>query len=101
MSLRNISIALASVVVLAAAPAFAGDAGTSLSNIQTNQTTGDRNTSRNESTQRSVTGQRGGKTGDAATVISNDQMNDTVGNRNNSRNINDQRSGTVQVPNKK
>jgi hypothetical protein len=103
MSLRNISIALASVVVLAAAPAFAqvgGDAGTSLTNTQTNITTGNRNNSRNDSVQRSVTGQRGSRTGDAATVISNDQLNDTAGNRNNSRNNNDQRSGTVQTPSK-
>jgi hypothetical protein len=47
MSIRNISIALASVVVLASAPAFAQDAAI----IQTCTVTGNRNTTKNTSNQ--------------------------------------------------
>jgi pectate lyase len=98
MSLRNISIALASVVVLAAAPAFAQDAGTSQTNVQTNTVTGNRNNTKNTSTQVSGTEQRGRRGGDAATVQSNDQLNDVSGRGNKTENVNTQVSGTSQRP---
>jgi hypothetical protein len=96
MSLRNISIALASVVVLASAPAFAQDAAIIQDNVQTNTVTGNRNTTKNTSNQAAGTAQRGRGTGDAGISQKNDQLNDTVGNRNNTQNENNQAAGTAQ-----
>lgn len=95
MSLRNISIALASVVVLAAAPAFAQDAAIVQDNVQTNTITGNRNTARNTSNQAAGVTQRG-RTGDTGVSQRNDQLNDLAGNRNNANNDNNQAAGTTQ-----
>jgi hypothetical protein len=95
MSLRNISIALASVVVLAAAPAFAQDAAVIQDNVQTNTVTGNRNTTKNTSNQAAGVGQRG-RTGDAGVSQKNDQLNDVLGNRNKTDNVNNQAAGTAQ-----
>jgi hypothetical protein len=95
MSLRNISIALASVVVLAAAPAFAQDAAVIQDNVQTNTVTGNRNTTKNTSNQAAGVGQRG-RTGDAGVSQKNDQLNDVLGNRNRTDNVNNQAAGTAQ-----
>jgi hypothetical protein len=95
MSLRNISIALASVVVLASAPAFAQDAAIIQDNVQTNTVTGNRNTTKNTSNQAAGTAQRG-RTGDAGVSQKNDQLNDVLGNRNNTQNVNNQAAGTAQ-----
>jgi hypothetical protein len=96
MSLRNISIALASVVVLAAAPAFAQDAAIIQDNVQTNTVTGNRNTTKNTSTQSAGAVQRGRGTGDAGISQKNDQLSDVLGNRNNTQNVNTQSAGTAQ-----
>jgi hypothetical protein len=95
MSLRNISIALASVVVLASAPAFAQDAAIIQDNVQTNTVTGNRNTTKNTSNQAAGTAQRG-RAGDAAVSQKNDQLNDVLGDRNKTDNINNQAAGTAQ-----
>ena len=95
MSLRNISIALASVVVLAASPAFAQDAAIIQDNVQTNTITGDRNTTRNTSTQTAGVGQRG-RTGDVGVSQKNDQLNDVLGDRNRTDNVNNQVAGVGQ-----
>jgi hypothetical protein len=95
MSLRNISIALASVVVLAAAPAFAQDAAVIQDNVQTNTVTGNRNTTKNTSNQAAGVGQRG-RTGDTGISQKNDQLNDVLGNRNKTDNVNNQAAGTAQ-----
>jgi hypothetical protein len=95
MSLRNISIALASVVVLASAPAFAQDAAIIQDNVQTNTVTGNRNTTKNTSNQAAGTAQRG-RTGDAAVSQQNDQLNDVAGDRNRTDNVNNQAAGTAQ-----
>ena len=95
MSLRNISIALASVVVLAAAPAFAQDAAVTQDNVQTNTVTGNRNTTKNTSNQAAGVGQRG-RTGDAGVSQTNDQLNDVLGNRNKTDNVNNQAAGVGQ-----
>jgi hypothetical protein len=96
MSLRNISITLASVVVLAAgAPAFAGDAAVVQDSVQTNTVTGNRNTTKNTSNQAGGTAQRG-RTGDAGVSQKNDQLNDVAGNRNKTDNVNNQAAGTAQ-----
>jgi hypothetical protein len=94
MSLRNISIALASVVVLAAAPAFAQDTATVQDNVQTNIVTGRNNRSTNNSTQVSGTSLRNGR-GDVGTSQRNDQQNDVDGRGNDSTNNNTQVSGTA------
>jgi hypothetical protein len=96
MSLRNISIALASVVVLAAAPAFAQDAAIIQDNVQTNTVTGNRNTTKNTSSQAAGTVQRGRGTGDAGISQKNDQLNDVLGDRNRTDNVNNQAAGTAQ-----
>jgi hypothetical protein len=97
MSLRNLSIALASVVVLAAGlPAFAQDAAIIQDNVQTNTVTGNRNTTKNTSNQAAGTAQRGRGTGDAGISQKNDQLNDVLGNRNNTQNVNNQAAGTAQ-----
>jgi hypothetical protein len=95
MSLRNISIALASVVVLAAAPAFAQDAAVIQDNVQTNTVTGNRNTTKNTSNQAAGVGQRG-RTGDAGVSQKNDQLNDVLGDRNKTDNVNNQSAGVGQ-----
>jgi hypothetical protein len=95
MSLRNISIALASVVVLAAAPAFAQDAAVVQDNVQTNTVTGNRNTTKNTSNQAAGVGQRG-RTGDAGVSQKNDQLNDVLGDRNKTDNLNNQSAGVGQ-----
>jgi hypothetical protein len=96
MSLRNLSIALGSVVVLAAGlPAFAQDAAIIQDNVQTNTVTGNRNTTKNTSNQAAGVGQRG-RSGDAAVSQKNDQLNDVVGNRNTTDNINNQAAGVGQ-----
>jgi hypothetical protein len=95
MSLRNISIALASVVVLAAAPAFAQDAAVIQDNVQTNTITGNRNTTKNTSNQAAGVGQRG-RTGDAGVSQKNDQLNDVLGDRNKTDNVNNQSAGVGQ-----
>ncbi len=95
MSLRNISIALASVVVLAAAPAFAQDAAVVQDNVQTNTVTGNRNTTKNTSNQAAGVGQRG-RTGDAGVSQKNDQLSDVLGDRNKTDNVNNQAAGTAQ-----
>jgi hypothetical protein len=95
MSLRNISIALASVVVLAAAPAFAQDAAVVQDNLQTNIVTGNRNTTKNTSNQAAGVGQRG-RTGDAGVSQKNDQSNDVLGDRNKTDNVNNQSAGVGQ-----
>jgi hypothetical protein len=96
MSLRNISIALASVVVLAAAPAFAQDAAVIQDNLQTNIVTGNRNTTKNTSNQAAGVGQRGRGTGDAGVSQKNDQLNDVLGDRNKTDNVNNQSAGVGQ-----
>ncbi len=95
MSLRNISIALASVVVLASAPAFAQDAAIIQDNVQTNTVTGNRNTTKNTSNQAAGTAQRG-RTGDTGVSQKNDQLSDVAGNRNKTDNVNNQAAGTAQ-----
>jgi hypothetical protein len=100
MSLRNISIALASVVVLAAAPAFAQDAATVQDNVQTNVVTGKNNRATNNSNQVSGTSQRNGR-GDVGTTQKNDQMNDIEGKGNAATNNSNQVSGTSQRNNRK
>jgi hypothetical protein len=95
MSLRKISIALASVVVLAAAPAFAQDAAVVQDNVQTNTITGNRNTTKNTSNQAAGVGQRG-RTGDAGVSQKNDQLNDVLGDRNKTDNVNNQSAGVGQ-----
>jgi opacity protein-like surface antigen len=95
MSLRKISIALASVVVLAAAPAFAQGVATVQDNTQTNIVTGKNNRATNNSNQVSGTSQRNGR-GDAGTSQRNDQLNDVEGKGNNATNNNNQVSGTSQ-----
>ena len=97
MSLRNLSIALASVVVLAAGlPAFAQDAAIIQDNVQTNTVTGNRNTTKNTSNQAAGTAQRGRGTGDAGVAQKNDQLNDVLGDRNRTDNVNNQAAGTAQ-----
>ncbi len=97
MSLRNLSIALASVVVLAAGlPAFAQDAAIIQDNVQTNTVTGNRNTTKNTSNQAAGTAQRGRGTGDAGVSQKNDQLNDVLGDRNRTDNVNNQAAGTAQ-----
>jgi hypothetical protein len=90
MSLRNIPIALASVVVLAAAPAFAQDAVIIQDNVQTNTVTGHRNTTKNTSNQSAGNAQHG-RTGDAGIF----QKNDVAGRGNNTRNENKQGASTM------
>jgi hypothetical protein len=101
MSIKKVSIALASVLVMAAGvPAFAGTvntSGTSQTNVQTNTIDGSRNRATNSSTQRSNTTQSGRRTdSEAATVQANDQLNDITGRRNVGNNTNTQRSNTRQ-----
>lgn len=97
MSFRNISITLASVVVLASGlPAFAQDSSTVQDNVQTTNVSGNRNTTKNDSAQGSFTSQRG-RTGDAATSQKSDQLSTVNGNRNDTNNVNRQGSGTFQT----
>lgn len=96
MSLRNISLALTSVIVLAAGvPAFAQDSAIVQDSTQTHTITGDRNTSRNNSTQVSEIRQRG-NTGNAGTSQRNDQLSDVLGDKNTTTNNNTQVSETRQ-----
>jgi hypothetical protein len=95
MSLRNISIALVSVLALSAAPAFAQDSAIIQDSVQTNTITGNRNTTKNTSTQAAGTAQRG-RTGDAGVSQTNDQLSDVLGNRNKTDNVNNQSAGTAQ-----
>jgi hypothetical protein len=84
MSLNKISLAIASVVVLAAGvPAFANDAGTSQTVIQTNTIVGNGNTTINSARQTAVTTQRGRAGSNAAgTSQTIDQVNTVDGNNN-------------------
>ena len=95
MSLRNISIALASIVALSAAPAFAQDTAVVQDNVQTNTVTGNDNNVRNNNTQAAGTAQRG-RTGSAGVSQRNDQLNDTLGDGNRAVNNNNQSAGTAQ-----
>jgi hypothetical protein len=101
MSIKKVSIALASVLVMAAGvPAFAetvNTSGTSQSNVQTNTIDGSRNRATNTSSQSATTRQSGRRTdNEAATVQANDQLNDITGRRNVGTNSSTQRSNTVQ-----
>jgi hypothetical protein len=101
MSIKNLSIALASVLVMAAGiPAFAGTdntSGTSQINTQSNVITGRNNTATNNSTQRATTSQSGRRsTNEAATVQDSKQDNDIVGKGNRATNNSTQRSNTRQ-----
>jgi hypothetical protein len=101
MSIKKVSIALASVLVMAAGvPAFAqtiNTSGTSQSNIQTSNVDGNRNATVNNSSQRASTVQSGRRTdNEAATIQKNDQLINVDGNRNGTINNNDQRSVTRQ-----
>jgi hypothetical protein len=101
MSIKKVSIALASALVMAAGvPAFAetiNTSGTSQSNIQTSNVDGNRNTTTNNSSQRATTLQSGRRTdNEAGTVQKNDQLSNVDGNRNTTTNNNDQRSYTRQ-----
>ena len=96
MSLRNISIALVSVLALSSAPAFAQDAAIIQDNVQTNTVTGNRNTTKNTSSQAAGTAQRGRGVGDAGVSQKNDQLNDVLGDRNRTDNVNNQAGGTAQ-----
>ncbi len=101
MSIQKISIALASVLVMAAGvPAFANTvntSGTSQTNVQTNEISGNRSSGVNDSSQNARTSQSGRRTdNEAATVQSSDQLNRVGGNRSTGRNTNDQVSVTTQ-----
>jgi hypothetical protein len=101
MSIQKISIALVSVLAVAAGvPAMAqtvNTSGTSQDNVQTNEINGRNNRATNSSTQRSTTNQSGRRTeNEAATVQSSDQLNDIKGKNNNGTNTNTQRSETRQ-----
>ncbi len=101
MSIQKISIALASVLVMAAGvPAFANTintSGTSQTNVQTNEISGNRSRGVNVSSQDARTSQSGRRTdNEAATVQSSDQLNRVGGNRSTGRNTNDQVSVTTQ-----
>jgi hypothetical protein len=98
MSLNKISLAIASVVVLAAgAPAFANDAGTVQTVIQTNTINGNGNTTINSARQTSVTSQRGGRGSNAAgTSQTIDQLNTVDGDNNFTSNRTVQTSTTRQ-----
>jgi hypothetical protein len=96
MSLRNISIALASVVVLAAAPALAQDAAIIQDNVQTNVTTGNRNNTRSTNNQSAGISQGGRGTGDAGISQRSDSLNDVAGNGNRTVSENNQSAGTTQ-----
>jgi hypothetical protein len=95
MSLRNISIALASVVVLAAAPAFAQDAAINQDNVSTTTITGNRNTTKTTNNQSAGTAQRG-RTGDAGISQRNDSLTDVAGNGNRTTTENNQTAGAAQ-----
>jgi hypothetical protein len=101
MSIQKISIALASVMVMAAGvPAFANTintSGTSETNVQTNMISGNRSSGVNTSAQRATTSQSGRRTdNEAGTIQANDQLNDVSGNRSNGRNTSIQTSTTTQ-----
>jgi hypothetical protein len=95
MSLRNISIALASVVALSAAPAFAQDAAIIQDSVQTTNVSGNRNTTKTTNNQAAGSEQRG-RTGNLGVSQKNDQLTDTVGNRNNTNSENNQNAGAAQ-----
>ncbi len=95
MSLRNISIALASVVVLAAAPAFAQDTAINQDNVSTTTITGDRNTTKTTNNQAAGTAQRG-RTGNSGISQKNDSLTDVAGNGNRTTTENNQAAGTAQ-----
>jgi hypothetical protein len=101
MSIQKISIALASVLVMAAGvPAFANTintSGTSQTNLQTNTVSGNRSSGVNTSSQDARTSQSGRRTDNqAATVQGNDQLNTVGGSRSTGRNTNDQNAVTIQ-----
>lgn len=95
MSLRNISIALASLVALSAAPAFAQDAAIIQDNVTTTNITGNRNTTRTVNNQSAAIEQRG-RTGNTAVSQRNDGLIDVRGNRNDATNENNQSAGAAQ-----
>jgi hypothetical protein len=101
MSIQKVSIALASVMVMAAGvPAFANTintSGVSQTSIQSNIISGNRSSGVNNSTQRATTSQSGRRTdNEAGTIQGNDQLNDVSGNRSNGRNTSIQTSNTTQ-----
>jgi hypothetical protein len=97
MTLRTASLGFASAFILiAVAPAFAGESGTILDSQQTNVITGNNNSVVNRSSQQSTTIQRGRGRSDSGTSVINTQSNDVLGNYNNARNINKQESDTRQ-----
>jgi hypothetical protein len=101
MSIQKISIALASVLVMAAGvPAFANTvntSGTSQVGTQVNEISGNRSSGTNVSSQNARTGQSGRNTDNqAATVQDNYQRNTVSGDRSTGRNTNDQNAVTIQ-----
>ncbi len=95
MSLRNISIALASVVALSAAPAFAQDTAIIQDSVSTTNVSGSRNTTKTTSNQAAGTAQRG-RTGGSAISQKNDSLTDVAGNGNRTTTENNQAAGTDQ-----
>jgi hypothetical protein len=101
MSIKNLSIALTSVLVMAAGvPAFAetiNTNGTSQTGVQTNDSTGRGNVGVNNSNQSSSTRQSGRRTDNqSATVQSIDQLNRADGRGNVGVNNSNQRSNVRQ-----
>jgi hypothetical protein len=95
MSLRNISIALASVVALSAAPAFAQDAAITQDNVSTTNVSGRGNTTKTTSNQAAGTSQQR-RTGDAGISQKNDSLTDVSGRGNNTVTENNQAAGAAQ-----
>jgi hypothetical protein len=101
MSIQKISIALASVLVMAAGvPAFANTintSGTSQTSTQTNVVSGDRSSGVNISSQDARTSQSGRNTDNqSATVQGSDQFNRISGDRSGGINVSVQRGVTTQ-----
>jgi hypothetical protein len=82
MSLRNLSVGIASVIVLAAGvPAFANEAAITQDNVQTTRATGRDSTATSVSTQDASIRQRGRNGNEAGIGQTSDQLTEAGGRR--------------------
>jgi hypothetical protein len=80
MSLRKLSVGIASVIVLAAGvPAFANEAAITQDNVQTTRASGRDSTATSDSTQNASIRQRGRNGNEAGVGQTNDQLTEASG----------------------
>jgi hypothetical protein len=94
MSLRKLSVGIASVIVLAAGvPAFANEAAIVNESVQTTRATGSRSVATSDSTQSATIRQRG-RNNDAGISQSSDQLTEATGRRSDAASVSNQ-TGTI------